>query len=979
MCRSKTIIILTNVYMKKFFRIFVLAAVALLALSCSSKYETVKGDPMNTKIYTLDNGLKVYMSVNKNEPRLQTYIAVRSGSKNDPSDNTGLAHYLEHIMFKGTENFGTSDYAAEKPLLDEIERLFEVYKQTTDSQERLAIYHQIDSVSFAASQISIPNEYDKLMAAIGAQGTNAFTSNDVTCYTEDIPSNQIENWAKVQSDRFKNLVIRGFHTELEAVYEEYNMYLNEDTENAMMAIDSVLFAKHPYGLQSTIGTSEHLKNPSIAAIKRQKATYYVPNNIAICAAGDFDPDEFVAIIEKYFGDWQPNENLPVLTYEEEDLIEAPVVKDVYGTDAEFVMVGWRYPGQKEISSEIGDMVGEILQNGQAGLFDLDIIQQQKLLAAQAMPYARVDYGEMLLMAYPKEGQTLEEAKDVLLEEIAKLRSGDFDEEMIQAVVANHKLRQMRSLENNRSRVSLFLDSFIAGHDWADDVHQLDRFAKLTKQDIVDWANTYLGDNNYVVAYKHNGPNPKNEKIVAPAITPIATNRDKTSAFLAEIQNDVVAPIEPSFVDFSKDMSVFNQQDGIEVLYKHNDVNDIATITFNFDYGTINDPAIRLAFDYLSYLGTSEISAEELASEEYKLACSHRFSASASQSVYSVTGLSENLPRALELVEDLIANAQPDEDILAGLKQDEIKSRSVTKFNQNACGSALRNYLMFPDFVKNAYLSNDQVLAVTSEELLSKVSNILTYAHKVLYYGPQSESEVKNLLSEYHNVASELVPLVKTKILPALTPESKVIIAPYDSRQFNYTQFTCSGEKFSLEDAPAIALYNEYFGGGMNTVVFQEMREARALAYSAGAYLSAPASQDDYYSFYARIGSQNDKLRQAVEAFDDIINNMPQSEKSFDIAKSSLDAVLRTERTIGQAVLSEYLASRDLGIDEPLDKYVYEHLDALTMEDLVACQQKWVKDRTYVYGLLGDAKGLDLNYLRTLGPVEQVTLEDIFGY
>ena len=968
--------------MKKLFLFAIMSVVTLPAVSCKEtkkEYESVAGDPINARIYTLDNGLKVYMAVNKEEPRIQTYIAVRAGSKNDPAETTGLAHYFEHLMFKGTPSFGTSDYEAEKPMLDQIEQLFEVYRQTTDSVERKAIYHQIDSVSFAASQISIPNEYDKLMAAIGAQGTNAFTSNDVTCYTEDIPSNQIENWAKVQSDRFKNLVIRGFHTELEAVYEEYNMYLNEDTENAMMAIDSVLFAKHPYGLQSTIGTSEHLKNPSIAAIKRQKATYYVPNNIAICAAGDFDPDEFVAIIEKYFGDWQPNEDLPVLTYEEEDPIEAPVVKDVYGTDAEFVMVGWRYPGQKEISSEMGDMVGEILQNGQAGLFDLDIIQQQKLLAAQAMPYARVDYGEMLLMAYPKEGQTLEEAKDVLLEEIAKLRSGDFDEEMIQAVVANHKLRQMRSLENNRSRVSLFLDSFIAGHDWADDVHQLDRFAKLTKQDIVDWANTYLGDNNYVVAYKHNGPNPKNEKIVAPAITPIATNRDKTSAFLAEIQNDVVAPIEPSFVDFSKDMSVFDQQDGIEVLYKHNDVNDIATITFNFDYGTINDPAIRLAFDYLSYLGTSEISAEELASEEYKLACSHRFSASASQSVYSVTGLSENLPRALELVEDLIANAQPDEEILAGLKQDEIKSRSVTKFNQNACGSALRNYLMFPDFVKNAYLSNDEVLALTSEELLSKVSNILTYAHKVLYYGPQSESEVKNLLSEYHNVASELVPLVKTKILPALTPESKVIVAPYDQRQFNYIQFSNRGEQYQLEDAPQIALYNEYFGGGMNTIVFQEMREARALAYSAGARLSAPSYKDGNYAFYATIGSQNDKLQQAVEAFDEIINDMPQSEKSMDIAHVALETSLRTQRTIGANVLNSYIRDEELGLTEPAAKYVFEHLDDLSMEAVVACQQKWVKDRTYVYGILGDPKDLDMNYLKTLGPVEVVTLEDIFGY
>ena len=138
----------------------------------------------------------------------------------------------------------------------------------------------------------------------------------------------------------------------------------------------------------------------------------------------------------------------------------------------------------------------------------------------------------------------------------------------------------------------------------------------------------------------------------------------------------------------------------------------------------------------------------------------------------------------------------------------------------------------------------------------------------------SESELKNLLAEHHNVAGELEPLVRKFPVKVLTPESKVIIAPYDARQFNYIQYSDRGEKFIMDDAPAIEVFNEYFGGGMNTIVFQEMRAARALAYSAGAMLSSPGFNDDSYSFYARIGSQNDKLRDAVEAFDEIINNMP---------------------------------------------------------------------------------------------------------
>ena len=210
--------------MKKIYCLSLLL-VATALFSCGDKYayKTVEGDPMQTKIYTLDNGLKVFMAVNHETPRIQANIAVRVGGKNDPAETTGLAHYFEHLMFKGTKSFGTTDYAAEEPLLDEIEQLFEEYRNTTNAKKRKEIYKRIDEVSQQASKIAIPNEYDKLMSAIGAQGTNAYTSYDVTCYVEDVPANQVENWARIQADRFENAVIRGFHTEWETVYEEKNM------------------------------------------------------------------------------------------------------------------------------------------------------------------------------------------------------------------------------------------------------------------------------------------------------------------------------------------------------------------------------------------------------------------------------------------------------------------------------------------------------------------------------------------------------------------------------------------------------------------------------------------------------------------------------------------------------------------------------------------------------------------------------------
>ena len=963
-------------------RIFTLLAGAMMILlaSCSQyKYETVKGDPLGTKIYTLDNGLKVYMSVNKETPRIQTYIAVKVGGKNDPSETTGLAHYFEHLMFKGSKQFGTSDYEAEKPLLDEIEALFEVYRNTENEAERTALYHKIDSVSYVASGYFIPNEYDKLMSMIGAEGTNAYTSTDMTVYVEDIPSNQIENWACIEADRFMNPVIRGFHTELETVYEEKNMSLTRDFRKALEALDGILFSDHPYGTQTVLGTQEHLKNPSITNIKNYHKTYYVPNNMAICLSGDFDPDEMIGIIEKHFGRMEPNRNLPEVDFETRSIITSPVSKDVYGLEAESLLMGWKYPGAGTEDALTATVVSYVLSNGTAGLIDLNLNQQQQVLGATAEAYTRPDAGEFIILAEPKQGQTLEEVRDLILSEVAKLRNGEFEESLIEGTINNLKSRKMRQLENNSDRADMYVQSFINGNDWADDVAELDKMSRITKQDVIDWADKYLADNNYAVVYKRQGEDKTVQKVAAPKITPIKANRDAQSDFLMKIQTTEVEPVEPVFVDYEKDMKQFKAE-GLDVLYVQNNINDIARLNYIFDKGVESDPALNLAFTYLSYLGTPARSAEDIAEEMYQLACNFDLGAGSSSTTISVNGLDENLPKAMEIVEDLIYNAVPDEEILENLKSDILKSRTDAKLNQSSCFSALQTYVMYgPEFIRKITLTNDEMKALTSECLLAKVREIMGYEHEVIYYGPSSENEVKSMIAENHKVSADLKPLQKSYAAYLETPVNKVYLAQYDAKQLYYLQYSNMGEKLDIASDPYIDMYNEYFGGGMNAIVFQEMREARGLAYSSSARLYKPSHKDDTYMYYAFIATQNDKMKTAIEAFDEIINDMPESEAAFEVAKEALITRIRTSRTTGAGIINKYMSDRDNGVTEPREKLLFEVVPTLTLEDVKNTQDEWVENRTYTYGILGDIKDLDIKYLKTLGPVKVLSLEEIFGY
>ena len=229
-------------------------------------YQQVEGDETGVRIYKLNNGLTVYLAQNDDAPRIQTYIPVRTGSNNDPSDNTGLAHYLEHMMFKGTSKLGTLDWEKEKVLLDQISDLYEQHKAEQNPEKKKEIYRKIDEISQEASQYAIANEYDKAISSLGATGTNAHTWLDETVYKNNIPNNELEKWLKIEKERFSGLVLRLFHTELESVYEEFNRAQDNDVRLVNYALMEALFPKHPNGQQTTLGKSEHLKNPSMKAI-----------------------------------------------------------------------------------------------------------------------------------------------------------------------------------------------------------------------------------------------------------------------------------------------------------------------------------------------------------------------------------------------------------------------------------------------------------------------------------------------------------------------------------------------------------------------------------------------------------------------------------------------------------------------------------------------------------------------------------------
>lgn len=943
-----------------------------------SNYQQVKGDPLNARIYTLDNGLKVYLTSYANAPRIQTNIAVKAGSKNDPKDATGLAHYLEHMLFKGTDVFGSLDFSKEGPMLDKIEALYEEYRsvEMTDTFNRERIYSEIDSISSEAAKFAIANEYDKMVAGIGAKGTNAYTSFEKTVYINDIPSNQIEKWLKLESERFRYPVFRLFHTELEAVYEEKNR--DSDGSKLFESLFDGLFPNHQYGQQTTIGTVEHLKNPSLTEIRKYFNKYYVPNNMAICMSGDFNYDVTINLINKYWGGFHRKED-PDFQVIKEDVIKEPVIKEVLGPEAESLYIGFRFEGANSKDAIMLTMVDMVLSNSTAGLIDLNLNQAQELLGGGCFPFVLKDYSFHALYGSPKQGQSLEEVKDLLLAQIEEIKKGNFDDWLVSAIISDLKLNQIKKLESNSGRANEFIEAFILDISWQDYQNEMTLLEKITKQDIIDFVQKKY-TNNYVVTYKRNGEDKSTIKVEKPNITPVSVNREDKSEFLLKLLNEEVDEINPVFLDFEKVVKKTNIGD-VPLVYKQNFENERFKLNYILDIGTDHDNRLKIAVDYLKFLGTSDISSTKKQEEFYKLGCDFNINCSSDKTKITISGLVNNFEASVFLFEDIIANAIGDEDALNDLKSTILKERKDAKLNrQTILFRAMGNYAKYgPISTYTNILSENELNNLSSKVLINLIHKLTTFQHRISYYGPESISAVKNKLEKLHLNITDLNNIPAKKEFTELDLDKPIVyVVDYDMKQAEVVIFS-KGSKLNMSEFSKIKFHNEYFGSGMSSIVFQEMRESKALAYSVYSTYTFPKDTNSSHYLMSYIGTQADKLSEAMIGINELLDEMPKASSNMSNAKEAIEQRIRTERLTKSKILDEYEKAQKLGINYDVRKDLYSAIQNFNMNTLNDFHNSHISNKNRVVMVLGSKSNLDLNVLKKYGEIKHLTLEDVFGY
>lgn len=947
--------------------------------SAGYPYRYVDNDPSKSRFYTLPNGLTVILSAKHDEPRIQSYIAVKAGSKTDPANHTGLAHYLEHMLFKGTDQFGTLDYEKEKPLLDIIDGLYEEYNHTTDEQERTIIYGKIDSVSNEAAKFAIANEYDKLVASIGAKGSNAFTSFEQTVYLEDIPSNAIDKYLAIQAERFRNPVFRIFHTELEAVYEEKNISLDSDSRKLFEKVFSSLFVNHNYGLQTPIGTVEHLKNPSLLEIRKYFENYYVPNNMGIIMVGDFNMDEMIAKIDHHFGYMQPKE-VPPYTFEPEPVRSQPTIDKVIGPEPGRVMIGYKLPGSSSKDAQLLELVGSILTNGTAGLIDLNLVQQQKLLAGYGFPYVLQDYSMLILLGMPTEGQSLEQVKDLLIGQIHALKTGNFSNELIESISNNTKKSNLMVFDSYSSLANTLMESFTTNIDWAAQLEFDENITQITKEDIIRFANQYLND-DYVVIYKEQGEDPNKIQVDKPNITPVEVNREAQSEFFQKIAAMPENQIMPQWLDYQKDIQK-GKVGQYELLSVENQSNDLFNLYYHYETGSHADLKLSYAAQYLEYLGTQQHSAKEIKEAFYQLASNYGVSVNTEETFIYLSGLQENFEATLKLFNDLMKHAEADEEALEAFKARILTARANNKEDKGMIMRGLNAYAEYgPQNPFNYDLSNEEIQALTSTELLSALKNLLDYDHKVLYYGPASNQQIAKVIAQHHKAPKKFKELPTLKEFKQLNNDgqgNKVYFAQYPMVQAEVS-FLRNAGKYDENLVPTIQLFNEYFGGGMGSIVFQSIRESKALAYSTYSFFRTASRPNRDNTVLAYVGTQADKFEAAVEAMHELFEELPSSQKGFSTSQNSIVKKMESDRVIKQNILFNYLNAQRFQRNYDIRKSIHDQVPGLTFEDLIHFHDNYFKNKSFVYCIVANDEVLSQETMSKFGTVQELSLEEIFGY
>lgn len=933
-------------------------------------------DPAGVSVYRLDNGLTVYLSENHETPRFYAEIVVRAGNKQDPPNNTGLAHYLEHLLFKGNTHMGTLDYEKERPYIDRIEALYEERFHETDPAKREAIYEQINEQTQADAEYAIPNELSNVYKQLGASGLNAHTWFEETVYKVGLPANRLGQWCRIESDRFVDPVFRLFVTELEVVYEEKNRAMDNKNNVTFDALLHQLFKKHPYGQQTTLGKVEHLKNPSLRAVRQYYDTYYVPNNMAVILSGDIDPDQAIKMIDQAFSKWQAKPVPEPKTYEETPLTGREQVTVTF--DAEpYLAMAYRLPGRNDPDADALRLVDMVLANNAAGLIDLNLVQSQKVQSAGASPMLLNDYGWEMLWATPKEDQTLEEAESLLLEQVQHVKQGDFDESLLEGIIARFKRDQKQTMESNPGRVAKIRNSFLAGQDWSYTVAELDRMSRLTKADVVRAANKYYGD-GYVVVQRVNGKHDV-PKITKPAIDPIPIDTTRQSAFAKQVLDMPVKPIEPTYVQQGRDYQVVDYAPGVNLVYTPNPINDLFSLSFVIDEGTRHDKSLGMASNLFNQAGTSRLSPEALKKAWFTLGTDMRIGTGPNRTTITISGLDENFDASLALLMEALSDPVADKQVLKDMVENAITRRVQDKQSHRTIAYAIREWSRFGD--KSNYidvLSDEQLRALTVDALLNKVKTLLGTKHTIRYTGSLPVDQVIADLRSHHAVADDLKDPPAYVTRSARVPDQNEVLYFNKPMAQSLIYVDIPSETYDEHLQPMADMFNRVFGG-MGGVASQELREARALGYAVGGGYYTANHLDERNEAVGMIGCQADKTVEAAKGLAELFENTPLSDERFAAAKEALVSSYRTSKVGFRGIAGAVDAWAQLGLDSDPRPVRFEAINEADRQTLVDFYHEAVQGRPMYITIVGDRDKIDLDRLAPLGKLIEMSEDDLFAY
>ena len=810
---------------------------------------------------------------------------------------------------------------------------------------------------------------------MGGGGLNAHTWYEETVYKIGLPSNRLQQWAAIESDRFVDPVFRLFHTELETVYEEKNRTLDNGSRIIGTALDELLYKVHPYGQQPTIGTVDHLKNPSLVYIQNYFDTYYVPNNMGIFISGDIDPSETIALIAEKFGEWE-SKAVPEVGPWQEPALQGAERRTVQYPGEEQVQLAFRTAPNGSSDKEALILLDMILDNRTAGLINLNLNQQQLVSQAGSSPMFLNDYGSQSLFGVPKQDQSLEEVEQLLLQQIEIIKAGDFEEWIIPAIINDFLKNEKASLEFNTARVTMMRQSFIEGADWDYHIAEIDRMEQLTKQDVVDVANKYFGD-DYVAVYRVDAQHevPVVEK---PQIDPVTIDPTRQSEFAARVLAMEVEEIEPVFVEADRDYRFVEFAPGVELYYAPNPLNDLFTFSIGIDVGTEADNKLGLAAALMDVAGTQSLSNEELQKEWYRMGSEFRFGSGENASAFSVSGLDSQFEDSVALMMELINSPSADQQTLEQLKGILLKSREDQKSSPPAIARALFMYNRYgEESPMLEAMTGQEILDTQVEELLNAPSELLNYKHTLAYTGSMPLEELVAALRRNYGVEGELRDTPEFRFRSARDiEESEVLVVDQQTAQAQVRIEFADGV-YDQEDGLLANLYTNYFGSGMSSVVFQELREARALAYSASARYAPGSRVNAENLIMGSIGTQTDKTADALAAFIDLIDNMPSSSERFDESVNSMLNRYRTSKLNFREIIGAVRTWERQGLEGDPRRGNYQKLQETELEDLLQFQQQHVKDRAKLISIVGDLSIIDTAELEQFGTVQEVKVDELF--